>query len=244
MKTSGRLDPSRAWTSSSIGLAVAISLVSGSSVALGEEIPFADARIIIEVNSTDEDAGIQMFFDGEPWRKAQIISPDGGILEISGTGNLSKLGLTELFFESEEPSLEDLPLEEFLALFPEGEYQLRGETVEGDELVGSPTLTHDIPAGPEVVMPEEGSVADPDHTVISWGPVTEPDGIEIVGYQVSVAREAPHRSFVVDLPPETTSLLVSPDFLEPGTAYKVEVLAIEVSGNQTITESFFTTAEE
>jgi hypothetical protein len=93
-------------------------------------------------------------------------------------------------------------------------------------------------------MPEEGSVVDPDDTVISWDPVTEPDGIEIVRYQVIVERDDPHHGFTVDLPPETTSLLVSPDFLEPGIEYKLEVLAVEISGNQTITESFFTTAEE
>jgi hypothetical protein len=31
-------------------------------------------------------------------------------------------------------------------------------------------------------------------------------------------------------------------FLEPGTEYKIEVLAIEPGRNQTITESFFCTA--
>jgi hypothetical protein len=34
---------------------------------------------------------------------------------------------------------------------------------------------------------------------------------------------------------------VPPEFLKPGTAYKVEVLAIAENGNQTITESEFST---
>ena len=38
-----------------------------------------------------------------------------------------------------------------------------------------------------------------------------------------------------------TSLTVAPEFLESGKPYKVEVLAIEVGGNQTITEVSFVT---
>jgi hypothetical protein len=44
-----------------------------------------------------------------------------------------------------------------------------------------------------------------------------------------------------DLPPTSTSLTVPADFLEPGTEYMVEVLAIERSGNQTIAISSFET---
>jgi hypothetical protein len=47
--------------------------------------------------------------------------------------------------------------------------------------------------------------------------------------------------FSVDLPASTTSVTVPAEFLEPGTQYKVEVLAIEASGNQTITEVEFMT---
>ena len=49
----------------------------------------------------------------------EITNPDGRkIYSVKGKGSVKKLGSTELFFESEEPSLEDLPLEEFLELFP------------------------------------------------------------------------------------------------------------------------------
>lgn len=183
MRISGRFHATRARTIRATGWAVAIALLSTSSVARGAAIRFADARILIEFNSTDQDVGIQLFLDGQPWRKVQVTSPDGRILEISGTGNLSRLGLTELFFESEEPSLQEVSLDEFLTLFPEGEYELRGETAQGDALVGTARLTHNIPAAPKIVMPERGSVVDPDDAVISWDPVTEPGGIDIVGYR-------------------------------------------------------------
>ena len=41
--------------------------------------------------------------------------------------------------------------------------------------------------------------------------------------------------------PTTTSLGVPEEFFEAGTVYELEVLALEVSGNQTISVGFFTT---
>ena len=162
-------------------------------------------------------------------------------LDIEGKRSLKEQGLTELFFESAEPSLDQLPLDEFLARFPEGEYQFFGTTAEGDEITGAATLTHNIPEGPVVVSPAEGAVLDPDNAVISWKSVNSPPGIDIVGYQVIVSREDPLRVLSLDLPATTTSVTVPPEFLEPGTEYRFEVLAIEASGNQTITESVFET---
>ncbi|MCA9811124.1 MAG: 2OG-Fe(II) oxygenase family protein, partial [Candidatus Dadabacteria bacterium] len=46
----------------------------------GEEIPFGDAEIRIEVNSTDGDAGLQIFLDGEPWRRVRIEDPRGKLV--------------------------------------------------------------------------------------------------------------------------------------------------------------------
>jgi hypothetical protein len=65
--------------------------------------------------------------------------------------------------------------------------------------------------------------------------------LKFIGYQVTVERENPPRVLSADVPPKSTSFTVPADFLEPGTAYKFEVLAIEVSGNQTITVSSFET---
>jgi hypothetical protein len=43
------------------------------------------------------------------------------------------------------------------------------------------------------------------------------------------------------LPASVTSIAVPDGFLEPGTAYKWEVLAIEESGNQTLSSGEFQT---
>ena len=49
------------------------------------------------------------------------------------------------------------------------------------------------------------------------------------------------RVFSADVGPETTSVTVAPEFMAPGTEYKFEVLAIEASGNQTISKREFET---
>ncbi|HET6773335.1 MAG TPA: fibronectin type III domain-containing protein [Acidimicrobiales bacterium] len=216
--------------------------VAGASDAQTAPVRLEEAKLIIEVNATDGDAGLQVFLDGEAWRSMEVFGPDGRkLLDVESRGELGDLGLTELFSESNEPSFEELSLEEFKALFPEGRYSFSGETVEGQRLRGTARLSHATPAGPMVVTPEPGGVVAPDHAVISWQPGDQPAGVEIVSYQVIVERENPLRVFSVDLPATTTSVTVPPEFLEPGTQYKLEVLAIEASGNQTITEIEFMT---
>ena len=230
---------------SPVATVVVALIFTAATPKLSAQIPFDEAKIRFEVNSTDGDAGIQVFLDGEAWESVTIVSPDRRrILDVTAKGSLRPLGLTELFFESEEPSFDELPLEELLEMFPAGEYQFLGKTVEGEKLVGTATLTHNIPAGPIIVAPREGAVLSPKDVAIVWEPATRPRGIEIVGYQVIVEREEPTLLvFSVDLPARARSVTVPREFLEPGTEYKFEVLAIEASGNQTITESFFETRD-
>jgi Fibronectin type III domain len=204
--------------------------------------PFAATQIRFEKNGTANDLGIQVFLDAEPWQRVEVFGPDGRrIFEVQGRGSLRKFGLTELFFESNEPSLDEVPLEDLLVLFPAGTYTFVGKTVDGARLTGTTTLTHDIPDEPVVTAPAAGGVVDRNNAVISWRAVTTPTGIEIAGYQVIVLGGEPSREFNVRVLATTTSVTVSREFLEPGTEYTFEVLAIEASGNQTITEGSFRT---
>jgi hypothetical protein len=194
------------------------------------------ARIYIEFNSTDNDLGFHVLLDGEDWAEIEIFNPDGlRIFEVEGQGAYGDLGLTELFFEGAEPSLDEVPLEELLDLFPEGEYEFEGETVDGSKIVGSGTLSHDIPDGPCIILPKSGKKVSRSNTVIQWKPVKSPQGIQIVGYEVIVGNSS------FKLPASQTSLKVPPEILMPKTAYEFEVLAIEIGGNQTITSSSFVT---
>ena len=217
------------------GVVVALVLAAATlGRSAKEEIPFSKVQLFIEFNSTGDDAGIQAFFDGEAWKKVKIVSPDGRtIFDVTAQRGLKQIGLTELRFESEEPELQEI-----LDTFSEGEYEFEGTTVEGDELEGAATLSHDIPAAP-VIDP-----VGPNNPVIkwSWNPSGPGDPIQALArFQVIVEKDPSGGSMTIDLPPGTTELKVPPEFVEAGTTHKFEVLAIAANGNTTITEGAFLT---
>lgn len=208
-------------------------------------IRLADATIIVEVNATDGDAGLQVFLDGKAWRRVTITSPDGRRMLAVGTrGRLRDWGLTELFSESSEPPFDDVPLFKFKKRFPEGRYRFRGRTVNGRLLVGSAMLTHDIPKGPVITSPAEDASVPLGDVLVSWEAVTKPAGIVIVGYRVIVSDETSPRGFTAELEVSrsATSVTIPSEFFKSGNEYKVEIQSIERSGNQTSTEQSFTVA--
>ena len=155
-----------------------------------EVIPFTDARIRIEVNATDGDSGLHVLLDAEGWKFVKIFDPCGKqIFHVAGGGNVRKTGLTELFFESAEPGFEELPLDEFLARFPAGDYRFTGETITGKRLFSIAKLTHALPDGPVLLSPLQNSVQNPAATVLRWAPVPNPAGSRIFRYEVIVVEE-------------------------------------------------------
>jgi len=150
---------------------------------------------------------------------------------------LKPLGGSELFLEGDEPGLDELPLQDFFMKFPEGTYRFVGTSPDGERLESTASFSHKIPDGPTIVSP---GTLDPAHAVIAWNPVTTPACIDIAGYEVVIEQDEFH-VFDVKVPGTTTSVTVPPEFLQPATQYGFEVLAIDRSGNQTITATSFVT---
>lgn len=251
----------RMWSVLMLVLSVLVLSTTTASSADHDEVPFDVANVFFELNDTDGDLGIHALIDGEPWKNLEVEDPKANrMLNIRVNGRLRRQGLTELFFESAEPAFDELSPEAFFNRFPEGTYEIEGETLEGDELESEAEVTHLLPAPPENVLvsgeaePEDGDcdegpvreVSGP--VVISWDEVTlshpeigrtgEP--IEVVKYQVVVEREEPTTLvFSVDLPPDVRSLTVPADFIALSDAFKFEILVREASGNQTAVESCF-----
>ena len=213
-------------------------------------VEFSDARLKIEANATDGDAGLQVFIDSDPWNSINIFDPNGKLIFRSITrGRFGKQGGTELFLESAEPDFSELPVDEFLERFPEGSYLFTGKGLEGELYIGRAMLTHNIPEGPVLVSPlEGGALQDPNDTVVMWESVDPANGSPMIGYQVLVVQSdssfpaLPKIVLDVMMPATATSMAVPPGFLLPNTDYEWEVLAIEASGNQTLSSSFFRTA--
>jgi hypothetical protein len=213
-----------------------------AEVAKKKPTRFELADLFIEFNATDRDAGLQMNLDGEDWTRLKLRDPKGEVLmDVTGRRELRDNGLTELFFESAEPPLEEVPFNRFQKRFPEGKYTFRGRTVEGRRLVASDRLSHLVPDGPNVTFPTEGARVDPNGFTVTWDRVTRPAGVDIARYIVIVTQEPGERELSIELPPSATSAGVPGQFLQPDTKTEVEVLAREKSGNQTITQVGFRT---
>ena len=203
-------------------LVAAVAFISTTNVTktwAGAAVPLSDTAIFIEINDTDGDAGLQVFLDGDAWKKMKVFAPNGDVvLKIKAKGNVKILGLTEQAFESEEPGFDDLSLEEFLALFPEGIYKFEGKTIDGEDMTGMATLTHDIPGAPLITgvgghSPEEleegAEVNDESDVDIEWDEGDTPPAV--VGYQVIVeCGEDPLRVFSMDVPGDVFAVQTPP----------------------------------
>ena len=179
-----------------------------------EEIPFDVAEVFFELNNTDGDLGIHALIDGEPWKRLRIEDTnERRILGVGVRGRLRRQGLTEIFFESAEPTFDDLPPSVFVHRFPEGTYEVEGISLEGDELESETEITHAMPAPPAPTVNDvpaavqcddeepgyDAPVIEADEYVIAWSPVTmthpslgHPQGapgLVIVNYQVVVEAE-------------------------------------------------------
>ena len=212
-------------------------LAAFCALAPATAAPFSFARIYIEYNDSANDLGFHVTMDGPNWKTFNIVNPKGvKVWEVVGRAAYAELGMTELFFEGAEPNLDEFPLGQLLARFPEGAYKFNGIAIGGTQLKSVAQLSHAIPDGPEVE-----AVVNGDEVVIRWQPVTHPpEGfpnrqINIAGYQVIV------ESFQVTLPASATEVEVPEEYVKslPRGEIPFEVLAIERSGNQTLTEGTF-----
>ena len=250
-------------------VAVAALLTAGVvQVGWAQDAQFDEANLFAELNDTDGDLGFHALIDGEPWRRLSISDPNGRqILLVRPQRRLARQGLTELFFESAEPDLDELSPEEFFDRFPRGSYRISGRTIEGDELDSTATFSHRMPAPPDNVTvsgvdletdceantPEVG-----EPVVVRWDPVTTshltigtPNDrpILIDRYQLVVEREEPKLLiFDLELPGDPDALpddlaayevTVPPEFIALGEEFKYEIVVRAANGNQTAIESCF-----
>ncbi len=239
-----------------------------------DEIPYDEAEIFFELNNTDGDLGIHALIDGDAWKSMTIEDPsERRLLSVRAQSKLRQQGMTEIFFESAEPTFDELTPEEFFDRFEPGTYEIEGKTLEGDELESETELTHLMPAPPRPTVngvpmavqcdEEEPGYDAPEVTApitIAWPAVTtshpdlgSPQGsreIVIHNYQLVVETEIETAAgeelevlISLILPPEVTSVEIPEGFIALSDGFKYEVLVREESFNQTATESCFLLAE-
>jgi hypothetical protein len=220
----------------------------------GKTQGFSEAAVFLELNDTDGDLGIHASIDGGVWTRLMISGPNGALLDIASMNNLQVQGLTQLAFESAEPSFEDLPPADFFARFPAGTYLIQALAQGGGMFSGQATLSHVLAAPPANIFlsglaAPESCDAKPLPTlvppvVIDWDPVTTSHSqigasgpVTIRGYQVFV--EGDQARFSMDLPDDVTEVEVPSGVMASGKIFKFEIIARTATGNNTAVESCF-----
>jgi hypothetical protein len=234
-----------------------LAAVLGVSLVAGHEPPsnpFDVAEVFLELNDTDGDLGLHANVDGGGWTRLELESPrERPLLGLLAVGALKRQGLTQLSFESAEPSFDELDPAVFFRRFPEGRYTLEGLRADGGEFESVVWLSHVLaapvkatvsgfPAAESCDAPVLPQVQAP--VVIDWDPVaaSHPDigkqgRVQIGRYQFFLEQGPIMLS--LDLPPSVTAFTI-PESLTAGKGvFKFEIIARTTTGNNTAIESCF-----
>jgi hypothetical protein len=203
-----------------------------------------EAKVFIEWNYSDTDYGIQFFWDSLGFTRMMVFNHRGKkVLDVNTKRNVRAQGLTEAAFESVEPEADELSKDEFFARFPEGDYEFWGRSIEGGWLYGEAEFTHILPAPPENLYPEGEAIVAATGFFAGFDEVTmDADGnpLDIELYQLVVEKlddDPILQKYEIILRPSMTEVWVPEAFLEEDTAYKLEVIVQEETGNRTISET-------
>lgn len=171
-------------------LAVAVATVLGAGLGTaGATEPCGDlgeCKALVEINSTDGDAGFHFLMDGNEFIRASLFNPRWRkIFSYYTRRELRRQTLTETFAESAEPLCwfdpdadeEDLEsvvtLDEFLNRWDTGTYHIVGVSKGWELAFGQTELSFALPAAPQELEYEEEEEVDQDGEVdivgeISW----------------------------------------------------------------------------
>ncbi|MCG7897481.1 MAG: hypothetical protein JAY99_06225 [Candidatus Thiodiazotropha lotti] len=236
-----------------------IILASTHTIA-GDDVPFDEAELFFELNDTDGDLGIHGKVDGDEWKRLQIEDPyDRRMMSVRANGRLKRQGITELFFESAEPTFDELDPTDFFKRFPEGIYEIEGITLDGEERENEVFLSHVIPAAPNnVTINGVPAAEDCDADLLpvvtapvtlAWAPVVDSHAwlgkggnVEVRYYEVVIEIDDTDYKSTSIIPGDLTQWTVSDmNFftLSEEGEYKFEILVRAESGNKSAVESCF-----
>jgi hypothetical protein len=204
---------------------------------------FENLAIVAVYNDTDDDT--QLFIEAEA-------ADDTVMLELTiedSTGNIvhqvkfhddEDLGITDVLYETSEPSLEDL-----MSQFPSGEYTFIGLFLDDDnnEFTGSGVvkLSYELLAAPTITSPVEDAegISTDTPLTITWTGVSE----DADGLLLEVEADESGETFAIELDTETTEFTLPAHWLKAGTVYVIDLEVIHENGNFTVVDVEFETEE-
>lgn len=223
-----------------------------------QDIPFDEAQLFFELNNTDGDLGIHGKVDGDEWKLLKIEDPyERRMMKVRINGRLKRQGITELFFESAEPTFDELDPADFFKRFPEGTYEIEGITLDNEERESEVELSHVLPAPVDNVTVNGVQIAEDCDAVlpvvsapvtIDWDAVTsyhpelgKAGVVDIDYYEIVVENEELELVMSTQLPGNVpaTSLSIPDGYIALGEEFKFEILVRAENGNKTAIESCF-----
>ena len=216
--------------------------------------PFAVAELFVELNDTDSDLGLHASIDGGTWTSLEIEGPqERQLLGIVSKGRLRSQGLTQLAFESAEPTFEELDPKDFFRRFPEGLYDIEAVAQGGGTFESRVRLSHVLAAPARATvsgiaaaencdaatLPEVESpvLIDWDRVTTSHPEIGKAGPVTVSRYQFFVQQGDTKLS--LDLPPTATEFEIPASITAAGGQFKFEIIARTSTGNNTAIESCF-----
>lgn len=232
---------------------MAVWAFAAAAPALAQD-EFSIFQLYYELNASAGDVGLHGMLDGDTWSTADILGPGGTFRVVRALANDDSVefGLTQLFFESNEPPIGERSFNELKTQFPPGVYEAVGATPDNGSLTATKSLTADLPCPPRVFAPQ----VDDDELVLKWRlkpGVYDPDtqicdsrrNVDVATIEAIVDLQRPgsseKRTYDVLLAPDSREIAVPMEFFRgsDGLAAKAEILIIDRSGNRTAVEREF-----
>lgn len=221
-------------TSAAVALLLSFKLpLSLALPAVEHAVLLEDAKMILEVNASDNDGEIVVEMNSDvAFDRIRILDPSHHLVLSTRSKDRQNLGLAEVLIESAEPNIPDV-----LLAYPEGLYRFIGRTTSGDLIVGHALLSHELLDQPEITFPAAGQTGVPTtNLVVAWAHDPEAEG-----YVMEFEADGAGIELSVQLPGSAQSFPIPDELLAPGQEYQVSVSAEGANGNIIVTEIQFST---
>ncbi len=216
-----------------------IALVALASASIGwshHEAPrtlkLKEERMTIEFTATTGEAVVVFEAESEaPLSFVGVHAPTGPEVLSMQSADKRNSALSGFIIEARETTILDL-----MSAYPEGEYRLQADTLDGRAADGMARLSHRLLPMPEVIFPFEGAHDIPAaDLVVTWIPDPRAEQYRIV------LEQGDDDNLAAVLPGSQNTFRVPNGVLAPNTLSHVEIGAVGRNGNCTLVEIQFTT---
>lgn len=193
---------------------------------------FESLSIVYETNVTDGDGEIVIkakAFEG--MKHFMIFGPTGKKYHDLHADDLKKIGLAQIVLETAEPDINTVK-----KAYPEGAYTFIARTVSGALLYEKRQLNHFLAEPPQFTPCDQDNL-DPNALTVAWTPSPY-----AASYEIEIENDDLNVNMTLALTGDTTQVMVPPGFLQPGAEYEIGMTSVTASGNKSVVECNFTTA--